>query len=80
MAGILLGVVLGWMFAGFVGAFVRVAMVAIAVVPLVLLYLAWRKFVAPLMRPPSPPPVAEPITAIETSAVVHGITREPQPR
>ena len=79
-AGILVGVILGWMFAGFVGAFVRVAIVAIVIVPVVLAYIAWRRFVAPLMRPQAPPPVAEPYSAIETREVVHGITREPQPR
>ena len=52
LAGILIGVVIGWMFAGFVGAFVRVAMVAMVAVPVVLIYIAWRRFVTPLLRPP----------------------------
>ena len=80
LAGILIGVVMGWMFAGFVGAFVRVAMVALVAVPVVLLYLAWRKFVAPLMRPPVARQFAAPTNAIETNAVVHGAASEPQPR
>ena len=53
LAGVLLGVLMGWFFAGFVGAFIRVAIVAFVIVPVVLAYLAWRKFVAPLLRPPA---------------------------
>lgn len=91
LAGILLGVLMGWFFAGFIGAFVRVAMVILALAPLVLLYLAWRRYVVPLLRPPVERqyvqrhyPVereyVDPVGAIETRAVVHGAVREPQPR
>ena len=55
LAGILLGVLMGWFFAGFIGAFIRVAMVALVIVPVVLVFLAWRKFVAPWLRPPAEP-------------------------
>ena len=71
-AGILLGVLIGWFFAGFVGAFIRVAMVALVIVPVVLVYLAWRKFVAPILRPPAERHYVGPVNAIETRAVVQG--------
>ena len=85
MAGIVLGVLIGWFFAGFIGAFIRVAVVALAVIPIVLLYIAYRKFIAPILRPPEPrEPVRreyiDPGYAIETRAVVHGTEREPMPR
>ena len=80
MAGIALGVLMGWFFAGFIGAFVRVAMVALAVIPLVLLYIAWRKFIAPILRPPVRREYVQPGYAIETRAVVRGTEREPLPR
>ena len=80
LAGIFIGVVLGWMFAGFIGAFIRVAMVAMVAVPIVLLYIAWRKLIAPLMRPPVERRFAAPANAIETNAVVHGAVGEPQSR
>src|SRR5215218_4984425 len=72
LAGILLGVLMGWFFAGFVGAFIRVAMVALIIVPVVLAYLAWRKYVAPWLRPPTKRQYVGPVNAIETRAVVHG--------
>ena len=72
LAGILLGVLIGWFFAGFVGAFIRVAMVALVIVPVVLVYLAWRKFVAPLLRPTAERHYVGPVNAIESQAVVHG--------
>jgi hypothetical protein len=80
LAGILVGVVIGWMFAGFVGAFVRVAMVAMVAVPVVLIYIAWRRFVTPLVRPAAERQFARPANAIETHAVVQRSVREPQPR
>lgn len=80
LTGIVLGVLMGWFFAGFIGAFIRVAMVALAVVPLALLYIAWRRFVAPLLRPPVERRYEDPGYAIETRAVVQGGVREPQPR
>jgi hypothetical protein len=72
LAGILLGVLMGWFFAGFVGAFIRVALVALVIVPIVLAYLAWRRFVAPWLRPPAERHYVGPISAIETRAVVNG--------
>ena len=82
LAGILLGVLMGWLFAGFVGAFIRVAMVALAIVPLVLVYIAWRKVVAPWLRPPVERQYEYmgPVNAIETRAVVHGVVHDPRPR
>jgi hypothetical protein len=80
LAGMVCGVLLGWFFAGFIGAFVRVALAAIVVVPLILLFLAWRKFVSPLLRPPSQPAQVGPPAVIDTTAVVHGTVREPLPR
>ena len=85
MAGIVLGVLIGWFFAGFIWAFIRVGVVLLAVIPLVLLYIGWRKFVAPILRPPvqSEPVRREYVDAgyaIETRAVVHGTEREPMPR
>jgi predicted lipid-binding transport protein (Tim44 family) len=80
LAGILLGVLMGWFFAGFVGAFIRVAMVALVVVPVVLIYLAWRKFVAPLLRAPAEQHYVGPVNAIETRAVVNGAMSDPRRR
>src|SRR5215213_8889826 len=51
VAGILVGVLFGWFFAGFIGAFIRVAMVTLVIVPIVLIYIAWRKVVVPWLRP-----------------------------
>ena len=72
VAGVLLGVLIGWFFAGFIGAFIRVAMVALVIVPVVLVYVAWRKFIAPWLRPPAERHYVGPVNAIETRAVVHG--------
>ena len=82
MAGILVGVLMGWLFAGFVGAFIRIAMVGLAIVPLVLIYIAWRKIVAPWLRPPAEQyhQYVGPVDAIETRAVVHGAVPEPRTR
>jgi membrane protein implicated in regulation of membrane protease activity len=82
MAGIVVGILMGWLLAGFVGAFLRIALVALAVVPIVLIYLAWRKVVAPWLRPPTEHryQYVGPANAIETRAVVHGVVREPRTR
>jgi membrane protein implicated in regulation of membrane protease activity len=80
LAGVLLGVLMGWFFAGFVGAFIRVAIVALVIVPVVLAYLAWRKFVAPLLRPPAERHYVGPVNAIETRAVVQGAVSDPRTR
>ena len=84
MAGIVLGVLMGWFFAGFIGAFIRVAAVALVLVPVLLLYIAWRKFVSPVLRPPVGQEYVREYGdtgyAIETRAVVRGAEREPLPR
>ena len=82
LAGIFIGVMLGWLFAGFIGAFIRVAMVALVLVPIVLVYIAWRKIVAPWLRPPVEPQYRyiAPDNAIETRAVVQGAVAEPRTR
>ena len=80
VAGILLGVLIGWFFAGFIGAFIRVAMVALVIVPVVLVYVAWRKFVAPWLRPPAERHYVGPVNAIETRAVVRGAVTDRQAR
>jgi membrane protein implicated in regulation of membrane protease activity len=80
LAGVLLGVLMGWFFAGFVGAFIRVAMVALIIVPVVFAYLAWRKFIAPWLRPPAERHYVGPVNAIETRAVVHGTVPDPRTR
>jgi membrane protein implicated in regulation of membrane protease activity len=80
LAGILLGVLIGWFFAGFVGAFIRVAMVALVIIPIVLIYIAWRKFVAPWLRPPAKQQYMGPVNAIETRAVVQGAVPDPRTR
>ena len=79
-AGILVGILVGWFFAGFIGAFVRVAIVAAALIPIVLLFIAWRKIVAPFLRPPVERQRAEALGAIETRAVVHAPVGEPRTR
>ena len=82
LAGILVGILMGWMFAGFVGAFIRVAMVALVIIPVILIYIAWRKVVAPWLRPPAERHYVymSPDNAIETRAVVHGAVPEPRTR
>ena len=81
MAGIVVGVLMGWFFAGFIGAFIRVAVVGLVIVPLVLLYIGWRKFVAPILRPNVQREYVREYVdsgyAIETRAVVHGAERDP---
>lgn len=80
LAGVLLGVLMGWFFAGFIGAFVRVALVALVIVPIVLAFLAWRRFVAPWLRPPAERHYVGPVNAIETRGVVHGAVPDPRSR
>ena len=82
LAGIFIGMMMGWLFAGFIGAFIRVAMVALVIVPIVLVYIAWRKIVAPWLRPPVEPQYRHiaPDNAIETQAVVRGAVPEPRSR
>ncbi|MFN8590761.1 MAG: hypothetical protein U0031_04800 [Thermomicrobiales bacterium] len=80
MAGLAVGVMAGWIFSGFVGALVRVGLVALVVVPLVLVFLAYRRYVVPIFQPKrSPSPLVNP-NAIETRAVIHSQAREPLPR
>ena len=55
-------------------------MVALVIVPVVLVYLAWRKFVAPWLRPPAERHYVGPVNAIETRAVVHGAVPDPRTR
>ena len=80
LAGIVVGLLMGWMFHGFVGAFVRLALVAIVVVPLILGYLAWRRYVSPLLRPPVQTDSIVPAGAIETRAVVRGMAHQTRAR
>jgi membrane protein implicated in regulation of membrane protease activity len=80
IAGVVFGLFMGWMFAGFVGAFVRVALVAAILVPAILLYLGWRRYVSPWLKPPAKPDYIGPVGAIETRAVVRGIAHEPHVR
>ena len=82
LAGIFIGIMMGWLFAGFIGAFIRVAMVALVIVPIVLVYIAWRKIVAPWLRPPAEPKYRyiAPDNTIETRAVVRGAVPEPRAR
>lgn len=88
IAGIVIGIMLGWMFSGLIGAFVRLALVAMVVIPLILLYIAWRKFFAPA-RPQQYPSqfggaldrdYGDPFSAIETRGVVRGQVHEPRVR
>ena len=44
LAGIAVGLLMGWMFHGFVGAFLRLALAAVVLVPLIVGYLAWRRY------------------------------------
>ena len=82
LAGLLVGVMMGWLFAGFVGALIRVAMLAIVVVPIVLAYFAWRKIVMPWLRPPAERQYQYMVAdnVIETRAVVQGAVPEPRTR
>jgi hypothetical protein len=79
-AGVVVGLLMGWMFHGFVGAFVRVAIAAVVIVPLVLLFIAWRKYLSPLLRPATEPDYSVPAGAIETRAVVRQVVHEPRAR
>lgn len=76
LAGVLVGLLMGWMFHGFVGAVVRLGLAALIIIPLVLAVLAWKKFIAPMFRstpervyPPNP-----------SSIEVRGVVREPRAR
>lgn len=80
MAGLVVGVLLGWMLSGFIGAFVRVGIVALIVVPLVLLFLAWRRYVTPLLRPPVEREVIAAPNVIDAQVIAPRQVREPQPR
>lgn len=80
-AGIFVGIIMGWLFNGFVGAFIRVGLVALVVIPIVLAFLAWRKFVAPLLQPPvEQNGYRDYAGAIETRSVVRGVAHEPRAR
>lgn len=50
IAGIVLGVMIGWMFSGFVGLVIRFGLALLVLIPILLLYLAYRKFVSPVRR------------------------------
>jgi hypothetical protein len=50
IAGIVLGIMIGWMFSGFVGLVVRFGLALLVLIPIVLLYVAYRKFVSPVRR------------------------------
>jgi hypothetical protein len=80
LAGILLGVFIGWFFAGFIFAFIRFAMLALVIVPVILVFLAWRKYVTPWLQPPAEPRYVGPANAIETRAVVHESVAHPRTR
>ncbi len=82
LAGLLVGVMMGWLFAGFVGALVRVGMLALVIVPIVLIYIGWRKIVVPWLRPPVERQYQYMVqdNAIETRAVVQGAVSEPRTR
>lgn len=87
LAGILIGLFMGWFFHGFVGAFVRFAMFALIIVPIVLAFIAWRKVIAPWLNPPARQDYsngyngyASDYGAIETRAVVRGVVNEPPRR
>jgi hypothetical protein len=50
IAGIVLGVMIGWMFSGFVGLVIRFGLALLVLIPILLLYVAYRKFVSPVRR------------------------------
>jgi F0F1-type ATP synthase assembly protein I len=60
IAGLVVGLLLGWLFHGFVGFVVRFGLVVLLLTPLVVIFLIWRKLSD---RDPRP-------QVIETSAVV----------
>jgi hypothetical protein len=74
VAGILVGVFLGWFFHGFVGAFLRVGIAAIVLSPLILVFIAWRRYISPWFRPARESSFHPSASAIET----RGVMREPQ--
>jgi hypothetical protein len=82
IVGIALGILIGWMFGGLVGAFLRVALALVVIIPLVLLVIAWRKYVSPMLRPPARQDYEyfEPVGAIETRGVIRGTVHQPHPR
>ena len=80
LAGVIVGLLLGWMFHGLVGTLVRFALVAAVLVPIVILYLAWRRFVTPWLRPPVTERELWPNGAIETASVVQNVTSAPHSR
>lgn len=75
-AGLAIGILIGWFFSGFIGAFIRVGIVALIVVPIVLLFIAWRRFVTPLMQPPPRRDYVTAPDAIEAQVVVQRDVRE----
>jgi hypothetical protein len=77
VAGLILGVLIGWMFSGVVATIVRFGILLAIIVPLIALYVVWRKFLAPWLRPPAERPDYGPADAIETRAVVQRTVREP---
>ncbi len=89
IAGIVLGVMIGWMFSGFVGLVIRFGLALLVLIPIILLYLAYRKFVSPVRRMMTVEYVnSQPVTysggygtpggysSIETRHVVHGAPAE----
>ncbi len=50
IAGIVLGIMIGWMFSGLVGLVIRFGLALLVLIPILLLYLAYRKFVSPVRR------------------------------
>ncbi len=74
LAGILVGVFLGWFFHGFVGAFLRVGIAAIVLIPLILAFVGWRRYISPWFRPARESSFHPQVGAIET----RGVVREPQ--
>lgn len=76
VAGILIGIFLGWVFHGFVGAFLRVGIAAIVLIPLILAFIGWRRYISPWFRPARESSFHPPVSAIET----RGVVREPQMR
>lgn len=83
IAGIVLGVMIGWMFSGFVGLVIRFGLVLVVLIPILLLYLGYRKFVSPVRRimtveyaNSQPAPYPGGYGSIETRHVVRGATVE----
>ena len=89
IAGIVLGVMIGWMFSGFVGLVIRFGLALLVLVPILLLVFAYRKFVSPMRRmmtveylnsPPAPYAGGYSTPggygSIETRHVVHGAPAE----